>query len=91
MSGPEQGRTYPLAEAIQAHKALREMAGLGPEMVPIHAFVGMISDEVEALRKQGHSDQAIAETIKAHSKIEITAAEITENYASPVQRHGSHG
>lgn len=87
MADDGQGKTYPIEEAIRAQKALRELAGLGPEMFPIQAFVGMISDEVETLRKQGRSDEEIAQTISSSSKIAITADEIVSNYASPEQRH----
>ena len=80
MPNHQQPKTYPVEEAIRAQKALRERAGLGPEMFPIQAFVGMISDEVETLRKQGHSDEKIA----------ITPAEIKEDYATPEERHSSH-
>lgn len=90
MSDRQHENTYPIEEAIRAQKALRELAGLGPEMFPIQAFVGMISDEVEALRKQGYSDEQIAQTIQASSKIAITAADISANYASPEERHGGH-
>ena len=78
---------YPVEEAIRAQKALREAAGLGPEQFPIQAFVGMISDEVEQLRKRGKSDEEIASLIEANSSIKITASEIAENYASPEERH----
>ena len=90
MSDPRQPATYPVEEAIRAQKALRELAGLGPETFPIQAFVGMISDEVEILRRQGHSDDVIAKTISANSSIVITPAEIAANYASPEQRHSPH-
>ncbi len=87
-----QDRTYPVEEAIRAQRALRETAGLAPEQFPIQAFVGMISDEVEQLRSQGRSDQEIADLIRANSNIEITAAEIAENYAPPEERHPpTHG
>ncbi len=82
------GRTYPLDEAIKAQRALRKEAGLGPEQFPIQAFVGMISDEIEALRARGKSDEEIASLIRENSAIEISAAEIAENYASPEERHG---
>ncbi len=85
----ESKRTYPVEEAVQAQKALREFAGLGPEIFPIQAFVGMISDEIEHLRKLGHTDEEIAQVIRSNSKIEITPAEIAENYASPEKRHSS--
>ncbi len=91
MSETQAKKTYPVEETVRAQKALRELAGLSPEMFPIQAFVGMISDEVEILRRQGHTDEEIARTIEAHSKIGITAAEIAENYASPEQRHSERG
>lgn len=91
MSDPQEPKTYPVEEAIRAQKALRDLAGLPPEMFPIQAFVGMISDEVETLRDKGHTDEQIAETIAANSGIRITAEEIAANYATPEERHGGHG
>lgn len=79
-------KTYPVEQALRAQKALREAAGLGPEMFPIQAFVGMISDEIEQLRAQGKTDGDIATIIAASSGIEITASEIAENYASHEDR-----
>ena len=58
-------RMYPVEGAIRAQKALREAAGLGPEQFPVQAFVGMMSDEIEELRKRGRSDQEIARLIEA--------------------------
>ncbi len=83
----DEPKVYVLEEALKAQKALRSRAGLGPEVFPIQAFVGMISDEVESLRKQGQSDEEIASTIRNNSTIEITAGEIAEHYASPEERH----
>jgi len=83
-------KTYPVEQALRAQKALREAAGLSPEIFPIQAFVGMISHEVEMLRSQGKTDEEIAPLIEKHSDIRITASEIRENYASPNQRHSSH-
>ncbi len=80
-------KLYPVEEALKAQRALRAAAGLGPEMFPVHAFVGMISDEIEALRKRGKTDQEIASIIHEASAIDLTPAEIAEHYASPEQRH----
>lgn len=93
MSNQAEEKTYPVQEALRAQEALRKLAGLGAEQFPIQAFVGMISDEVETLRTLGHSDETIAQTIMANSGIEITAAEIAANYASPERRHSkpTHG
>ncbi len=83
-------KTYPVEQAVRAQRALRDAAGLGPEMFPIQAFVGMISDEIEELRSQGKTNNEIAGLITANSSIAITASEIAENYASPDDRHQSH-
>jgi len=88
MARPE--KSFSVEEAVKAQKALRTLIGLGPEAFPIQAFVGMISDEIEQLRNQGHTDDEIAKVIAANSQIEITAAEIAENYASPEERHSPH-
>ncbi len=84
----ESNKTYPLEDALKAQKALRDLAGLPAEMFPVEAFVGMISDEIEQLRKQGRSDDEIARTISDNSRIQISASEIAENYAPPETRHG---
>ncbi len=83
-------KMYPIEEALKAQKALREASGLGPEMFPIEAFVGMISDEVESLRKRGKNDEEIAQIIRSNSAIDISPQEIVANYATPEQRH-HHG
>ena len=90
MAIPIEEKSYPLEEALRAQKALRDLAGLGPEMFPIRAFVGMISDEVQMLRSQGRSDEEIARIITGSSKISITADEIASHYASPEQRRHEH-
>ncbi len=87
---PNPQKTFPVEEAIKAQKALRRLGGLGPETFPIQAFVGMISDEIEHLRNQGHGNEEIAKVIAANSQIEITAAEIADYYASPQERHSPH-
>jgi hypothetical protein len=84
-------KLYPLEEAIKAQKALRTAAGLGPEMFPVQAFVGMISDEIESLRKAGKSDEQIAALVSQNSSIQINAEQIAQNYAPPEERHQKHG
>lgn len=86
-----QPKLYPLEEALKAQKSLRDAAGLAPEQFPMQAFVGMISDEIEVLRKRGKSDSDIAAIILQSSSIEITASDISENYAPPEQRHQPSG
>jgi hypothetical protein len=81
---------YPVEEAVKAQKALRAASGMGPEMFPIQAFVGMISDEIESLRKRGKSDSEIARMIEESSSIRISGQQIADHYASPEERR-HHG
>lgn len=80
-------KLYPIEEALKAQNALRSLAGLGPEMFPVQAFVGMISDEIESLRKRGSTDEQIAAAVRQHSAIDITGDDIGAYYAPPEQRH----
>ena len=79
-------RVFPIEEAIKAQKALRDAAGLEPEMFPVEAFVGMISDEIDQLRSRGKSDDEIAALVRSNSEVDITGVEIAENYAGPEKR-----
>jgi hypothetical protein len=47
----------------------------------------MISDQIEALRKQGQSDEQIALLIRNNNPIDVTSAEIAASYATSEQRH----
>lgn len=87
MSTAPDEKTYPLDEALRAQKALRDLAGLQPETFPVSSFIGMVSDEIEILRKQGRSDEEIARTVFEHSSIEISARDLVDHYAPPEQRH----
>ena len=83
-------KIYPLDEAMKAVAALRSAAELEPEQFPIQAVVGMMSDEIESLRKRGQSDEEIAQIVRRSSAIDVSAAEITRYYASAEER-GHHG
>ena len=82
-----ESKVYPIEEALRAQSALRATAGLGPELFPLDAFVGMISDEIEALRKLGKTDDEIAAIIRESSAIDVSADEIKAHYATPEERH----
>jgi hypothetical protein len=76
MKNESRSKHFPVEEAIKAQKALRAAAGLGPEMFPVEAFVGMVRDEIEALRKSGSNDEEVATLVRQHSSIDITARDI---------------
>lgn len=79
-------KSYSLEEALRAQKALRDLVGLAPETFPIESFVGMVSDEIEELRRRGYDDEEIAKVIRDNSAIQINKADIIKNYAPPQDR-----
>ena len=82
-------KSYPVEEAVRAQKALRTAAGLGPEMFPLEAFVGMISDEIDSLRQAGRSDEQIAALVCRNSSIQISGDEIARKIAAGIGRQES--
>lgn len=79
-------QSYPLEEAMKAQAALRSAAHLPAERFPLPQIIGMFSDEIEALRKQGRPDNEIAAIICGNSTMRVTEAEIQKFYASPEER-----
>ncbi|WP_263385612.1 hypothetical protein [Granulicella arctica] len=77
-----------IEQALRAQTALREVAGLSEEVLPIPAFIGMISDEIEVLRSSGQDDVSIIRIIEQSSGVVISLDELQLNYATPEERHG---
>ena len=73
-------------DAASATTALREELGLPAQRFPTEVFVGMISDEIEALREAGRSDDAIANVLRNRCGIEIDAETIQRFYVAPDAR-----
>lgn len=87
MSMENDSRQFSVDEAVGAQKALRQAAGLEPEKFPIEAFVGMISDEIDSLRKSGKNDEEIATLIRESSSIQITGDDISDHFVPAGERH----
>ena len=56
---------YSSEEVLRAQCALRSAMGLGAETFPERAFIGMLGDEIEQLRKVGKSEAEIGELISS--------------------------
>ena len=78
--------TFTGPEAADAQTALRRALGLPPEQFSAQAFVGMISDEIEEIRKLGCDDSVIAGLVTGATGKTVTAQMITEFYATPQDR-----
>ena len=79
---------FTLEQALKAQQALRVAAGLQKEQFPIQSLIGMLSDEIEALRARGKNDEEIASLINDAAAINIPASAVTKNYAPAERRHG---
>jgi hypothetical protein len=82
--------TFTGQQAATAQTALRKALGLPPEQFPLQAFVGMVSDEIEQLRKAGKTDSEIAALIEGSIGVAVAPTAITDFYASP-EECGHHG
>ncbi len=79
-------QAFPLEEVMKAQSALRSAARMPPERYPLPQIIGMLSDEIEALRTRGLNDTEIATLIGGNSLIKLEAETIGKYYASPEQR-----
>ena len=53
-----------MAEAVHAQQALRDAMTLGPELLTMEAFAGMLGDEIDQLRRIGETDEQIVKRIE---------------------------
>lgn len=77
---------FTLEQALKAQQALREAANLPEEQFPVQAFIGMLSDEIQALREKGKTDEDIAGIISRATSIELPPSAVGDNYATPEER-----
>ena len=73
-------------QVAAATGTLRAALGLPAERFGTEAFVGMISDEIEALRAAGKTDGDIAGILAKSTGMKIGAEAITEFFAGPDER-----
>lgn len=73
-----------IADATRAQRALCGLLGQPEPTFTMPQFVGMLSDEIAALRLHGSDDNQIAAVI-CDSGIEITAAEIQEYFVDTTE------
>jgi hypothetical protein len=81
--------TFTLEQALKAQQALRKAADLPAEEFPIQAFVGMLSDEIEALHQKGKTYEEITQLINYAAQADLSTSSVRENYASPGDRKRS--
>ncbi len=74
---------YTAGDAVTANSVLRAALGLPPERFGTAQFVGMISDEIEQLRRAGKSDAQIAQLLSDGGGIDVSADSIGKFYAPP--------
>ena len=74
--------SFSLADAMAAQGALRQALHLPPERFPLPALVGMLGDEIDALRAAGHPDDAIAALIEAATGRAMAADAIARFHVS---------
>ena len=80
--------TFSVDDTAVAQRTLRAAMGLGPQAFAAAAFIGMLSDEIEQLRRLDKSDAEIARLIGDAVGKEVTPAMIERHYVSLAARRG---
>jgi hypothetical protein len=71
---------FSLDQAMKAQAALRAAAGEGEERFDERQLVGMLSDEIRALREAGSTDDDIAALLKTGAGLDLPAETIGKFY-----------
>ncbi|MDQ2799927.1 MAG: hypothetical protein M3Y13_09820 [Armatimonadota bacterium] len=71
---------FNLGQAMKAQAVLRSAAGEGEELFDEQQLVGMLSDEIRALRASGSTDENIAALLKTNAGLDLDAEAIRKFY-----------
>lgn len=71
---------FNLDQAMKAQAVLRSAAGEGEELFDEQQLVGMLSDEIRALRASGSTDESIAALLKTDAGLDLDAETIRKFY-----------
>ena len=71
---------FSLGQAMKAQAALRSAAGEGEECFDERQLVGMLSDEIRALRAGGSTDAEIAVLLRTEAGVDLDAETISRYY-----------
>ena len=78
--------TFTVEQAVKVQRDMRHSLGLAPEVFPLPAFIGMISDEIEQWRSAGRTDGEIVAMICGSTGHRISEADLVRFYAPPERR-----
>ena len=81
---------FSLGQAMKAQAALRAAAGEGEETFDEQQLVGMLSDEIRALRASGSTDEAISALLKADADLDLPAETIGRFYVDTSEYQPKH-
>lgn len=71
---------FDLGQAMKAQTVLRSAAGEREEFFDEQQLVGMLSDEIRALRASGFTDESIAALLKTNAGLDLDAETIRKFY-----------
>lgn len=71
---------FNITQAMKAQAALRAAAGEGEETFDEKQLVGMLSDEIRALRDSGATDGQISALLKTRADVDLDAETIGRFY-----------
>ena len=81
---------FNLTQAMKAQAVLREAAGAGEEVFGEEQLVGMLSDEIRALRASGSTDESIAALLQTRARVDLSAETIGRFYVDTSEYAAKH-
>ncbi len=79
-------KTYTFEQILLAQTAMRAAANPWKEDFPLPTIIGMLSEEISAMRRNGFTDEEIATLIQKSSNIALDAETLTDLHAPPKKK-----
>lgn len=77
---------FSIDDVVLAQNEMRHMLCLPDPQFSMPTFIGMLSDEIEQMRRAGHTDELVAETIRRATGQHVEAGDVGRYYLSIEER-----
>jgi hypothetical protein len=79
--------SFSVDDVTIAQNEMRHILGLPEPRFSFPTFIGMLSDEIEQMRRAGHTNEMVAQTISRATGHSIEAIDVQRHYL-PVEERG---
>jgi hypothetical protein len=78
--------SFSVDDVVLAQNEMRYIFGFPEQRFSFSTFIGMLSDEIEQMRRAGYTDETVAQTVSRAKGQSVEASDVQRYYLSVEER-----